>query len=113
MSDVIRVFSCSEAAERLGGEVIKASTLARLARERKVDHIRNGRKVGWTDAQLQGVIDYLAKQAMTTSSATAEPNETRQHKRRPRATATAQPEAPQTNVRPLKAKRGRRYSAAS
>lgn len=55
-----RIYTCAEGAERIGNEVVKASTLYRLARKREVPHVRNGRKVGWTDAQLAGVVDYLA-----------------------------------------------------
>jgi hypothetical protein len=55
-----RVYTCAEGAARIGSAVIKASTLYRLARHGLVKHTRNGRKVGWTDAQLAGVVDYLA-----------------------------------------------------
>ncbi|MFI6502348.1 hypothetical protein [Nonomuraea typhae] len=59
-----RIYTCQEGAERLGNTVIKASTLYRLARNRLVPHIRNGRKVGWTEAQLAGVVEYLAEHSL-------------------------------------------------
>lgn len=94
-----RLYNCKKGAERIGSDAIKASTLARLAREGLVPHTRNGRKVAWTDEQLAGAVAYLAT------------NGTR---RRPskKTAAPAETERPRGAVTPLVARPGRRYGKA-
>ncbi|WP_327088567.1 hypothetical protein OIE66_40670 [Nonomuraea sp. NBC_01738] len=101
-----RIYTCEQGAERLGNDVVKASTLARLARLGLVPHTRNGRKVGWTDAQLAGVVDYLSTQTDPAPDTRPEPQ---QSIRKPRTTPPLDP-AP-TSIRPLTTKRGSRYAA--
>ncbi|MEU8196374.1 hypothetical protein AB0C10_21560 [Microbispora amethystogenes] len=91
-----RLYTCEQGAERIGSDVIKASTLARLAREGLVPHTRNGRKVAWTDEQLAGAVAYLAT------------NGTR--RRRQVAKPSPDPASrPRGAMAPLVAKPGRRY----
>ncbi|WP_157251156.1 hypothetical protein [Nonomuraea typhae] len=105
------VYTCEEGAARLGNKVIKASTLARLARERKVPHTRNGRKVGWTEAQLAQVVEYLATPPPAAPPApdppAGEPPPAETPQRRPAAVIDAP-----TDLRPFDVKRGSRYPPA-
>ncbi|MEU8277401.1 hypothetical protein ACFYOK_29600 [Microbispora bryophytorum] len=90
-----RLYTCKQGAERIGSDAIKASTLARLAREGLVTHTRIGRKVAWTDEQLAGAVAYLATNGARRRAAvkTPSPAETR----------------PRGAVTPLVARPGRRY----
>lgn len=93
-----RVYTCEEGAARIGSKVIRASTLARLARQRKVPHVRNGRKVGWTDDQLAGVVEYLTVEGAESKVRVA-----------PAARRTVAPPATPGVVQPLESRPGRRY----
>lgn len=96
-----RLYTNAQGAERINSDVIKASTLARLARKKLVPCTRNGRKVAWTDEQLAGVVAYLArpgKQPKTTITPAPTPTPSRE----------TQP-ARRGDITPLVAKPGRRY----
>lgn len=96
-----RVYTNEQGAERINSAFVKASTLARLARKKLVPYTKNGRKVGWTDEQLAGVVAYLAhpgKQPKTTITPAPTPTPSRE----------TQP-ARRGDITPLVARPGRRY----
>lgn len=105
-----RIYTCAEGAQRVGNDVIKESTLYRLARERRVNHTRNGRKVGWTDEQLAGVVAYLAAQQQKAPQADPNPKNTPKPQARGSGRTSTEPTPPRGDIRPLVSRPGRRYS---
>lgn len=95
------VYSCKEAAARLGNGVVTEATLARLARERTVTHTRIGRKVGWTDEQLCGAVEYLATRSPSLPPKRA--RESRKHE--------SPPAAPIGAIPPIESRPGTRYGS--
>lgn len=96
-----RVYSNQEGAARIGLSIVKASTLARLARKGLVKHTRNGRKVGWTDDQLAGAVAYL--EAERAKPRTKAPSSSKT------SSAASVPAVRRGDMAPLVSKPGRRY----
>lgn len=93
-----RLYTSEEAAARVGGG-ISEHTFRRLAAARVVESTDAGHKLRWTDAQIAGVVAFLARGGeQPASSPTRAP--------RPARSTTAQPGA----VSPLRPKRGGRYA---
>ncbi|GHE33054.1 hypothetical protein GCM10017673_39960 [Streptosporangium violaceochromogenes] len=102
-----RLYTNAQGARRINSAVIKASTLARLARKGVVPCTRNGRKVAWTSEQLAGVVAYLAR-----------PTQPKPKPKKPERTPSAAPAptssrpartAQRGEITPLVAVPGRRY----
>ncbi|GAB1823533.1 hypothetical protein [Herbidospora sp. RD11066] len=103
--EVPRVYTHEEGARLIdpGGKIVRPSTLARLARNHLVPCTRNGRKSGWTAAQLVGVVAHLAT-ANQSPESSAPPAEKRKRE--------ASPPPKRGAIAPLESRPGRRYSQA-
>ncbi|MGC5009788.1 hypothetical protein ACLQ2R_03380 [Streptosporangium sp. DT93] len=100
-----RIYTSEQGAARIGGDVISAWTLYRLAREDRVPCTRNGRKVGWTDEQLAGAVAYMqSRGAQKTAKPTNKRTSSSPQEARPRGRA---------EIAPLVSRPARRYSTAT
>ncbi|WP_214327888.1 hypothetical protein [Nonomuraea sediminis] len=103
-----RLYTSAQAGKRAG---ISGRTFSRLARERSVQHTRNGRLVFWTDEQIRDAVAYLATNAeKSPSSSRGEGGSSRPHDSH-RGTARSGHAEQKSTVVTLVAKPGRRYRA--
>ncbi|GAA5076516.1 hypothetical protein HNP84_007358 [Thermocatellispora tengchongensis] len=98
---VPHIYDNTEGAQRISNDlkVIRPSTLARLARTGAVPHVRNGRKVGWTDEHLAAVVQHLSQGA---GKRAKKPDSAKRKQETPDASRAG-------NIAPFEIRRGSRY----